>query len=123
MILEHAQLTEQIIGAAIRVHRTLGPGFLESVYEKALVIELQKRGLHTEQPREVRVVYERKEVGQHILDLFVEETIVVELKTVKELKKIHFAIVRSYLKAVQQKHGLLLNFQKPTLEIKRVLNK
>jgi GxxExxY protein len=121
MALEHEALTEQIIGAAIEVHRRLGPGFLESIYEKALLIELKKRGLATTYQREIPIIYDGNEVGLHRLDLLVEETIVVELKAIKNLEDVHFAIVRSYLKAIGRKHGLLLNFAKPTLEIKRVI--
>src|SRR5262249_12873191 len=100
MPLEYEDLTERIIGAAIEVHRTLGPGFLESVYEKALVIELCKRELKVERQKEIVITYDGIEVGTHILDLLVEETIVVELKAIKNLEDVHFAIVRSYLKAV-----------------------
>jgi GxxExxY protein len=119
--LEHEQLTERIIGAAIEVHKRLGPGFLESVYENALVIELGKRSLNADQQRQIPVTYDGIEVGKHVLDLFVEDTIVVELKAIKNLEDIHFAIVRSYLKAAGRRHGLLLNFQKPTLEVRRVI--
>jgi GxxExxY protein len=119
--LEYEGLTEKIIGAAIEVHRTLGPGLLESIYENALVIELRKKGLKVTQQHEVVIKYDGSEVGKHRLDLFVEETIVVELKTVKEFEDIHFAVVRSYLKAVGRKHGLLLNFAKGSLEVKRVI--
>ena len=121
MTLEHEELTEKIIGAAIEVHRRLGPGFVESVYENALVIELRKRGLKVEQQREVVISYDGEEVGRHRLDLFVEDTFVVELKTVKNLEDIHFAIVKSYLRAVGKEHGLLLNFAKVTLEARRVI--
>jgi len=121
MTLEYEKLTEQIIGAAIEVHRRLGPGFLESIYEKALIIELRKRGVGVEAQVEIGIVYDGVEVGSHRLDLFVENTIVVELKAIKAMEDIHFAIVRSYLKAVGRKHGLLLNFAKVTLEIKRVI--
>jgi GxxExxY protein len=121
MALEHEALTERIIGAAIEVHRRLGPGFLESVYEKALIIELKKRGLVVQDQKEIIIRYDEAEVGCHRLDLFVEDTIVVELKAIKNLEDIHFAVVRSYLKAVGRKHGLLLNFAKTTLEIKRVI--
>jgi GxxExxY protein len=119
--LEHQELTEKIIGAAIEVHKRLGPGFLESIYENALVIELGKRSLKADQQRQISVQYDGVEVGKHILDLLVEDTIVVELKAIKNLEDIHFAIVRSYLRAAGRRHGLLLNFQKPTLEVKRVI--
>ena len=122
MALELEQLTGQIIGAAIEVHKQLGPGFLESIYENALVYELRKRGLRVEQQLEVAIVYDGKiEVGKHRLDLFVEGEVVVELKTISEFEDIHFSIVRSYLRAVKRKHGLLLNFAKVTLDIKRAL--
>jgi GxxExxY protein len=121
MALEHEALTERIIGAAIEVHRRLGPGFLESVYEKALIIELKKRGLALRDQMDVIIAYDGEEVGRHRLDLFVEDTIVVDLKAIKNLEDIHFAVVRSQLKAVGRQHGLLLNFAKTTLEPKRVI--
>ena len=121
MALEYEALTEKIIGAAIEVHRRLGPGFLESVYEKALIIEFRKRGLAVQDQMEILIRYDGEEVGRHRLDFFVEETIVVELKAIKNLEDIHFAVVRSYLRAVNRKHGLLLNFAKVTLEVKQVI--
>ena len=121
MPLAHEDLTERIIGAAIEVHRRLGPGFLESAYEKALVIELGKRGLGAPSQVEVPLVYDGVQIGIHILDLLVERTIVVELKAVKNLDDVHFAVVRSYLRAAGLEHGLILNFSKIPLEIKRVM--
>jgi GxxExxY protein len=100
----------------------LGPGFIESIYENALVIELQKRGLKVSQQQEITVKYDGREVGKHRLDLFVEDEIFVELKSIKNFEDIHFSIVRSYIKAVGKQHGLLLNFAKKPLEIKRVIN-
>jgi GxxExxY protein len=123
MTLEHEELTDQIIGGAIEVHKRLGPGFIESIYENALLLELNKRGLRVCRQWEVPVEYEGVEVGKHRLDLFVDDTIVVELKAVKSLEDIHFAVVRSYLRATGKKHGLLLNFAKVTLEVRRVLAK
>jgi GxxExxY protein len=123
MPLEHEGLTDQIIGAAIEVHPRFGPGYLESIYEGALIIELRKRGLFVEKQVEVVIEYDGQEVGRHRLDLFVERTIVVELKTIKDFEDIHFAIVKSYLRAVNREHGLLLNFAKPTFDIKRVIAK
>ncbi len=121
MSLEYKEITEEIIGAAIEVHRRLGPGFIESIYEKALIIELKKRGMPAKEQYEVIIRYDDIEVGRHRLDLVVDDNIVVELKAIKDLESIHFAIVRSYLKAVDKKHGLLLNFAKVTLEAKRVI--
>jgi GxxExxY protein len=121
MSLEHVDLTGRIIAGAIEVHRRLGPGFLEAIYEKALVIELRRRGLEVEPQVEVSIEYCGAEVGKHRLDLLVEHTIIVELKAIKDLEDIHFAIVRSYLKATGKEHGLLMNFAKTTLEVKRVI--
>jgi len=95
---------------------------LESIYEEALKVELSKRGLNFDYQREIKIEYLGVEVGTHRLDLFVENSIIVELKAVKELSDIHFAQLRSYLKATGLKVGLVLNFSKPTLEVKRVVN-
>jgi GxxExxY protein len=123
MALELMELTDRIIAAAIEVHKRLGPGFLESIYENALVLEMRKRGLLVEQQVEITVQYDGALVGTHRLDLLVEGRVIVELKTVKNLEDAHFCTVRSYLKALGKHHGLLLNFSKATLEIKRVICK
>ena len=111
----------RIIGAAIEVHRHLGPEFLESIYENALMVELRHRRVAFARQLAVPIVYPGVEVELHRLDLFVEDQIVVELKAIKELTPTHSAIVRSYLNAVGRNHGLILNFAKPKLGIKRVL--
>ena len=121
MPLEHADLTGSIIAAAIDVHRALGPGFLEAIYENALAVELTHRGLSFQRQVAVPTRYRDVEVGLHRLDLLVVSTIVVELKAVRNLDDVHFAVVRSYLRATGLSHGLLLNFEKPVLEIRRVL--
>ncbi len=122
MSLEFEELTGKIIGAAIEVHRQLGPGFIESIYENALVYELRKRGLRVEQQFEAPVIYDGNvEVGKHRLDLLVEGEIVVDLKAISELHDVHFAIVKSQLRAMKKKHGLLLNFAKVKLEARRVI--
>jgi GxxExxY protein len=118
---EHQDLTERIIGAAIEVHRRLGPGFLESIYENALVIELRKRGMCVEQQLRLIIKYDDIPVGVHRLDLLVEQTIVIEMKAIKDLEDVHFATVRSYLNAAGLRHGLLMNFNKVKLEVKRVI--
>lgn len=122
-ILEHNELTEKIIGCAIEVHKKLGPGFLESIYENAFILELEKHNLHVERQQEVIVKYDGIEVGRHRLDLIVNDTIVVELKAVKNIEDVHFAIVKSYLKALGKQHGLIINFSKPVVEVKRVIHK
>lgn len=112
-------MTDKIIGAAIEVHRTLGPGFLESIYESALVIELRKRGLHVDQQLEIPIYYNGQQVGLHRIDIFVENTILLELKATKALNDIHFVIARSYLRALNVRHGLILNFAVTKLQPKR----
>ena len=121
MGLDHEELTAGVIGAAIEVHKALGPGFLESVYENALVLELAARGIRFARQLAVPILYRGSEVGLHRLDLLVAALIVVELKAVKAIENVHFAVVRSYLRATGREHGLILNFAKPTLEIKRVI--
>ena len=121
MELEFEKLTEDIIAASIEVHKTLGPGFLESVYENALSLEFETRDIPYKRQWEISIFYNGNEVGKHRLDMYVFNKFVVELKAIKEITNEHFAIVRSYLKAVRQRHGLILNFAKPILEIKRVI--
>jgi len=113
-------LTGKVVGAAIEVHRRLGPGFLEYIYERALVIELIKRGISLAEQHEINISYDGVEIGKHRLDLFVADCLVVELKTVRAIDEAHIATVRSYLRAVGQEVGLLLNFSKPILDIRRV---
>lgn len=122
MPLEHEALTRAIIGAAIAVHRELGPGFLEAVYDAALLVEMRSRRISFERQVAIPVLYRGVEVGLHRLDLLVGDQIVVELKAVKEFSNVHFAVVRSYLRAADCKHGLILNFAKPKMEMKRVLS-
>jgi len=119
---EFEDLSNKVIGCAIEVHKTLGPGFLESIYEQALKIALGKTEIQFEAQKEVEIEYLGHKVGSHRLDLVVENSIVVELKAAKELLDIHFAQLRSYLKATGLKVGLLFNFAKPVLEIKRIVN-
>lgn len=119
-MLDKEELTGQIIGAALEVHKALGPGFLESVYENALCTELRHRSLTFQRQLTVPIVYRGVEVGLHRLDLLVANEIVVELKAVRNIEDVHFVVVRSYLAAVSRQHGLLLNFDKPKLEIRRV---
>jgi GxxExxY protein len=116
------ELSKKIIGAAIEVHRELGPGFLENIYEEALKIEFSEHNIDYESQKEIKIKYLETEIGMHRLDLLVEKKIIIELKAVKEFADIHFAQLRSYLKATGLKIGLLLNFSKPTLEIKRIVN-
>jgi len=104
-------LTEKIIGAAIEVHRNLGPGLLESAYERCLIYELEKLGLKVESQKALPLVYKEITVEQgYRLDLLVEDKVVVELKTVERLTNIHEAQILTYLKISGYKVGLLINF-------------
>jgi len=96
-----------------------GPGFLESIYEEALKVELSEHELYYECQKEIKIEYLGVQVGVHRLDLLVENRIIVELKAVNDLADIHFAQLRSYLKATGLKVGLLLNFAKATLGVRR----
>lgn len=118
---EFEALSGQVIQAAIEVHRELGPGFLELVYESAMKVALRQRGIVYEAQKLITIFFAGEEVGTHRLDLIVENEIVVELKAVKALEDIHFAQVKSYLKATRLHVGLLINFQAPTLVVKRVV--
>jgi GxxExxY protein len=113
-------LIERVIGAAIRVHTELGPGFLESLYEEALAIELRALGIQFERQKPVPIFYRAQPIGEHRVDLLVEQSVVVELKAISELEKVHFAVLRSYLKALGLSDGLLFNFAATRLTIKRV---
>ena len=114
-------LSGRIIEAAIAVHTELGPGFLESVYEQALRVALAHGEIPYESQKEVPVFFEGEEVGRHRLDLLVDGEIVVEIKAVKALEDVYFAQVKSYLKATRLRVGLLLNFNAPTLVVKRIV--
>jgi GxxExxY protein len=120
MDMPDSELTAEIIGAAIAVHTALGPGFLESIYEEALCIELTHRSIPYERQRRIVVFFRDHPVGEHRLDLLVAGRVVVELKASKDLDPIHFAIVRSYMKATGVISGLLFNFAAIPLTVKRV---
>ena len=118
--LGHVGLTDRIIAAAIRVHNELGPGFLEIMYEEALAIELTGQGISFERQKLLPVFYHEHLIGEHRLDFLVEGKVILELKAISQIEKIHFAIVRSYLKASGLDDALLLNFASTTLVVKRV---
>ena len=117
--LRDSENTQQIIAAAIRVHRGLGPGFLELIYEEALAVEFALSGIQFVRQYPVPLFYRDHQIGEHRLDFLVEGKIVVELKAVSRLEDIHFAIGRSYLKAICLEDGLLFNFATTPLTIKR----
>ena len=117
--LRDSKLTQEIIACAIRVHRALGPGFLESVYEEALAVEFALSGIQFIRQHPVPLFYRDHQVGEHRLDFLVDGKIVVELKAISQLEDIHFAVGRSYLKAANLNDGLLFNFATAPLTIKR----
>lgn len=120
MTMKSEELTGRIIGAAINVHKTLGPGFLESVYEEALAVEFDTLRINYERQKVVPIFYRGRHVGEHRLDFLVEREVVTELKAVTALEKVFFAVVRSYLKATNLESGLLFNFAAMPLAIKRI---
>jgi len=117
--MEHEKLTEMIIGSAMKVHRTLGPGFLESVYQKALSHELRKIGLDVESEKPIQVIYDGVAVGDFTADLLVEGVILVENKAVHALILAHEVQLVNYLTATGIEIGLLLNFGAEALEFRR----
>jgi GxxExxY protein len=117
--MEHAELTEKIIGCAMKVHRTLGPGFLESVYQKALAHELAKAGLRVDCKRPLTVIYDGVVVGEFETDMLVEDRVLIENKAVVSLHAAHEVQLVNYLTATGIDIGLLLNFGASRLEFKR----
>jgi len=105
----------------VDVHKALGPGFLESIYQRAMEVALHHRGIPFERQKEIHVFFEGEDLGLQKLDLVVAGEIILELKAVKALEDVHFAQVKSYLKATGLHVGLLLNFNATTLVIKRVV--
>ena len=118
--LGNKDLSGRIIEAAIAVHTALGPGFIESVYESALCVELAARGIGFERQKTIKVHHRGVEVGEHRLDVLVEGCLLVELKAVKEIEDVFYAIGRSQMKAAEIRDGLILNFSSMPLTIKRI---
>ena len=119
--MELRELTYAINGAIFEVHNTLGEGFLEKVYENALLIELKKLGIHAQSQVPVEVIYKNEVVGEYVADIVVEDSIILELKTVDELTALHQAQLMNYLKASGKKIGLLINFKGQKAIIKRII--
>jgi len=117
---EDDALTRKVIECIIRVHQTLGPGFLESIYRNALLVELRSQGLTADTERRVKVRYKDVIVGLHRSDIVVEGRLVVEVKAVGELIQTHYAQTRSTLKAMGFRTALLVNFSKPMADFRRI---
>lgn len=114
------ELTHTIIACVIRVHNVLGPGFVERIYRRALLIELRKHGLRVETEKNIPIHYDGHLIGRHLLDLLVEGEVIVELKTCEALSAAHYAQVKSYLKAASLSRALLINFSGDRAQIRRI---
>jgi len=117
--MEFEELTEQIIGCAFRVYNRMGFGFLESVYEKCMMIELERNGLRAMAQQPIKAEYEGVVVGDFVADIVVDDTVIVELKSVRRLSQAHEAQLVNYLVATGKPVGLLLNFGEEKVEVKR----
>lgn len=118
--LGNRDLSNRVIEAAITVHKALGPGFLESVYESALCLELQAQGIAFERQKVIKMFYRGMEIGEHRLDILVDQKLLVELKAVKTLEDIFFVIGRAQMKAAGITDGIMLNFHSMPLTIRRI---
>lgn len=115
-------LANKVIGLAIEVHKQLGPGFIERIYQQALCYELNEAKIEFESEKDIIVKYKKQNFGYQRIDFLVKNVIILELKCVAEINEIHLAQLISYLKSADKRLGLILNFAKPKLEIKRVVN-
>ena len=114
-------LSNRVIGYAITVHKTLGPGFIEKLYARALAHEFQKHNVEFVRGHSFRVMYEGEVIGEQRLDFLIEDEIVLEAKAMYEIANFHVAQVLSYLKAAKKRLGLICNFSRPRLQIKRLV--
>ncbi len=115
-------LSEIIIGCVFNVSNTLGAGFLEKVYQNALIIELHECGLYVEKEKPITIYYKDKIVGEYYADILVNKQIIIETKAIAALNEIHQAQLLNYLKATNLHLGLLINFGTPKVQIKRMVN-
>jgi len=119
---KYKDITENIIGASMEVHRTLGNGFQEVIYQRALEIEITSRGLTFQREFEMEIIYKGTKIGTRRVDFYVENCIMVELKALVELEDVHLAQAMNYLEAYNLEIGLLINFGAKSLQFKRVHN-
>lgn len=118
---KHQKITEKIIGCAFEVQNNLGCGFLEKVYYNALVFEFRRKGLKAKSQKTIKIFYKDVEIGKYIADFVIEDKVIVEIKTVGFLAKVHMAQMLNYLKASRYSVGLILNFAQTKLEYKRLV--
>ncbi len=117
---KYSEITAKIIGCAMKVHSTLGNGFQEVIYQRALEIEMNKHGLYVEREKVMAIYYEGINIGTRRVDFFVEQKIMVELKAITHLENVHLAQALNYLEAYKMEVGLLINFGNTKLEFKRL---
>lgn len=120
--LKYSDITEKVIGCAMKVHSAIGPGFPEKIYQRCLILELKSMGIKCESEIEKDIFYTGIKVGSRRLDLFIENKVLIELKAISEIDSGCFNQIINYLKVFQLEVGLLLNFGKPSLEFKRFVN-
>ncbi len=118
--MKHKELTEKIIGCAMKVHSTLGNGFQEVIYQRALEIEMRKAGLGYRREMEMTIYYDGENIGTRRVDFFVEDIVMVELKAIILPEDVHLAQALNYLEAYKMEIGLLINFGSKSLQFKRV---
>ena len=120
--LKYKEITEKIIGGAMKVHASLGNGFQEVIYQRALEMEISDSGLRFNREYVMPVFYKRKQIGERRVDFLVEEKIIVELKAIITLENVHLAQAKNYLEAYNVEVGLLINFGCLNLQFKRLIN-
>ena len=116
----YSELTKKIIGQAIKVHEKLGPGLPEKLYQRALYLEFQRNRMKFKREAKITIKYDKVRIGYQQVDFIIEDKIIIEIKSVKEINNIHIGQLISYLKASGLNIGLILNFAKTKLEIKRI---
>ncbi len=120
--MKHEDLTHNIIGCAMEVHKYFGNGFQEKIYQRALAIELNYAGIQFKREKEMDILYRGRHIGTRRVDFFVENTIMVEIKAVIQLEDVHLAQAMNYVEAYKMEIGLLINFGSKSLQFKRVHN-
>jgi GxxExxY protein len=121
-MMKHEDVTHKIIGCAMKVHSTLGNGFQEVIYQRALAIEIKEAGLRFQREMEMPIHYKGKKIGLRRVDFFVEDCIMVEIKAVIQLEDVHLAQAMNYCQAYKLPIGLLINFGSKSMQFKRVYN-
>ncbi len=121
-IILYEDLSYKIIGLAMEIHRKLGHGFLEKVYENALMLVLRREGIEAKQQAPIKVYFDGEIVGEYFADILIEDKIILELKTLNEITDVHLAQALNYLKATGLRLAIIINFAKKRLEYERIIN-